>query len=71
MGRSLKAALAGACVGVGLLAGAPAASAQECTDLGGQGQLCTTGDPATGSFGVRLSTNQGLNLCVVVFARCP
>lgn len=69
MRRSLKFAALSALAGGAILAGAPAASA-ECTDLGGQGTVCTTGDPATGSFGVGVHAAP-VNLCVVVFARCP
>ena len=69
MRKSLKLAALTALVGAGLMAGAPTASA-ECTDLGGQGTLCTTGDPATGSFGVGLHAGP-VNACVVVLARCP
>ena len=65
----MKLAVLPVLIGGAFLAGAPAASA-ECTDLGGQGTLCTTGDPATGSFGVHLSSGP-LNLCVNVFTRCP
>jgi hypothetical protein len=60
---------AGFALGIGA-AMAPSASA-DCTDLGGNGSLCTTGDPATGSFGARLRTNQGVHVCLVVFASCP
>ena len=69
MRNTMKLAVLTALAGGAFLAGAPAASA-ECTDLNGQGTLCTTGDPATGSFGVGLHAGS-LNVCVNVFTRCP
>jgi hypothetical protein len=72
LNRSVKATLLGAVAAVALGTAVPSATADPtCQDLGGNGSFCTTGDPSTGHFGVGLHTNQGLNLCVVIFARCP
>jgi hypothetical protein len=70
MRRSLaKLALAAALVAVPFAVGTPAAHA-DCTPLDTAGELCTTGDPATGSFGVGLHAAP-LNLCIVIQASCP
>jgi len=72
--KFFRAALVSAVASGGALAvHVPAASAdQVCQDLGGAATGCvtTTGDPSTGSFGVRVNGGP-LNLCVVVFAACP
>ena len=67
--KSLKTALFAALVAFPFALGTPAAHA-DCTDLGGNGTLCTVGDPATGSFGVGLHAAP-LNLCIVIQASCP
>ena len=70
MRRKILGVLLAVAFGLGMLTiAAPTASA-DCTDLGGQGQLCTTGDPATGSFGIGLHAPP-LNVCVVINASCP
>jgi hypothetical protein len=67
--RLSKLAVVAALVAIPLAVGAPAAQA-DCTDLGGNGTLCTVGDPATGSFGIGLHAAP-LNLCIVIGASCP
>jgi hypothetical protein len=68
--RSLRAMLMAALVAVPLAVAAPHASA-DCTDLGGNGTVCTTGDPTTGSFGVGVNIPGAVYICVVIQAVCP
>jgi hypothetical protein len=68
--RSLKVALMAVLVAAPLSIAGPAAHA-DCTDLGGNGTLCTGGDPTTGVFGVTLNGPQGLHLCLVIQSACP
>jgi hypothetical protein len=71
--RSLKVGLMTAVIGAVLVIGAPAASADSvCQELAEGRTACvdTTGDPTTGSFGVRVHSAP-FNLCITVFARCP
>jgi hypothetical protein len=65
----LRAALMAIRVTIPFAVAAPHAAA-DCTDLGGQGTLCTTGDPATGSFGAELTAGV-LHICLIVNAGCP
>lgn len=70
--ESWKAAVVAAVISFALGAIAPSALAQtECHDLAGVGTACTTGDPTTGHFGVRVQVAERVNLCIVIFERCP
>ena len=67
--KSVKLVLMAVLVAIPYSIGTPGAHA-DCTDLGGNGTLCTVGDPTTGSFGVGLHAAP-LNLCIVIGASCP
>jgi hypothetical protein len=68
--RSLRALLMAVLVCVPFALGAPQAGA-ECTDLNGQGHVCTAGDPATGTFGIDIGVGHTVHLCITVQAACP
>jgi hypothetical protein len=71
--KFLKAGLMTAVIAIMLVTVAPAASADStCQELADGRTACvhTTGDPTTGSFGVRVRSAP-FNLCITVFARCP
>lgn len=55
-----------------LATAAPAGAEETCQAVDADTSVCvaTTGDPTTGSFGVRGSAGP-LNVCVVVFSACP
>lgn len=70
MRRALRAfVLASVVSGLAIFVPATHADA-DCTDLGGQGQLCTVGDPSAGNFGVGLHAGI-VNACIVIFQTCP